>query len=37
MKKNLIGLLLAIATKEHAKAKKGNKASWQSVINRLTR
>lgn len=38
MKKNVISLFLAIAVNAKAKAKsKGNKASWQGVINRLTR
>lgn len=37
MKKKFLNLLLAIAKQNHAKAKGGNKASWQGVINRLTR
>lgn len=37
MKKNVFGLLLAIAKQNHARAKGGNKTSWKSVINRLSR
>lgn len=37
MRKKIVNLLLVIAKQEHAKAKKGNKASWQGVINRLSR